>query len=119
MHNITRELHGIFKLDHSIKLYIPSTKDVDKVTDNTAVVNATLTLFSGLFGGATSYQARGAWTSKEAGLVVEAITIVESYGTADQVDKGIEEVLKWARQIKSDMKQEAVSLEYDNELYLV
>jgi hypothetical protein len=115
----TQELKGIFKLDHCIKLYIPSTKEADKVTDNAQVVADTLELFSKLFGGATSFEARGAWVSDSKGLIVERITIVESYGTAEQVDANIEEVLLYARTIKHTMLQEAVSLEYDNELYLI
>lgn len=119
LNKVQEELKGIFKLAHSIKLYIPSTNHIDKAYDNTGDVTATLELFSNLFGGATSYKARGAWSSAVKGLVVEAITIVESYGTAEQVDTNIEQVLLWARTLKQQLNQEAISLEYDNELYLI
>ena len=117
--NTNKTLTGIFKLDHNIKIYIPSTVSVNQTADNTGLINETLKIFSGYFGGSTSYEAKGAWLSSVKGLVVENITIVESYATKEQVNENLESVLKHALKIKHDLKQEAVSLEYDNELYLV
>jgi len=114
-----KQLRGLFSLDHNIKLYIPSTVNVDRKIDNSQHVTNTLALFSRLFGGATSYKAKGAWNSDAKGLVVESITIVESYGTADQMNDGLETVLKYASGLKATMNQEAISLEYDNRLYFV
>lgn len=114
-----KTLTGIFKLDHNIKIYIPGTISIDQTSDNTGIINDTLKLFSGYFGGSTSYEAKGAWLSSVKGLVVEKITIVESYATKQQVDEHLEAVLRHALKIKHDLKQEAVSLEYDNELYLI
>lgn len=119
MKKTNRTLTGIFKLDHNIKVYIPSTFSVDQTINNDKLISDTLKLFSGWFGGATSYDAKGAWLSSVKGLVVEKIVIVESYATKEQIDENLEAVLKHALKIKHDLKQEAVSLEYDNELYLV
>jgi len=116
---VNERLKGIFKLSHSIKLYIPSTFDVNGKIDSRQYVSDTLALFSKWFGGATSYDAKGAWVSGSKGLVVEDITIVVSYATREQVKKHLEDVLRHANKIKTELKQEAVSLEYDNELYLV
>lgn len=110
---------GIFKLDHNIKLYIPSTINIDQTIDNQSIIDNTLKLFSGFFGGATSYDAKGAWLSSVKGLVVERIVIIESYATKDQIDTNLEAVLSYALKIKKELNQEAISLEYDNELYLV
>lgn len=114
-----RQLKALFSLDHNIKLYIPSTKDIDKAADNGAYITEALELFGQLFGGATSYDASGAWVSQSHGLVVEAVKIVESYATSEAVAGGIESVLRLALKIKRELNQEAVSLEYDNRLYFV
>lgn len=114
-----KALLGIFKLNHNIKLYIPSTINADTAINSEKYINDTLSLFSGLFGGATSYEAKGAWLSNVKGLIVEKIVIVESYATSQQIDLNIEKVLQHALKIKKELNQEAVSLEYDNELYLV
>lgn len=112
-------LQGLYSLDHNIKLYIPSTTDIDKPIDNNKYVLECSKLFSSLFGGATTYQAKGSWLSDIKGLVIENITIVESYGTKEQVNNGLEAVIKYALTIKKELGQEAISLEYDNKLYFV
>ena len=117
--NDIKQLKGLFSLDHNIRVYVPSTLKGDKKTDNSAQVKEALSLFSDCFGGATSYDAKGAWTSTVHGLIVENVTIVESYGTREQMDKHLETIVKFAGKLKKDMEQEAISLEYDNKLYFV
>lgn len=138
-----KQLAGLFCLDHNIKLYIPSTlgtcKGHDKFThgtfskegsdkffhmkqcqaDNSDYIRRALVLFSDLFGGATSYDAAGAWNSTQLGLIVESVKIVESYATKEAIQSGLVKVIEYAKLIKSELKQEAVSLEYDNKLYLL
>lgn len=116
---INKYLEGLYSLDHNIKLYIPSTVNTSKQIDNSEWVKKTLTLFSGLFGGSTSYDAMGSWVSNKEGLIVEKITIVESYATREQVEKGLEQVVQYAKSLKNEFKQEAISLEYDNRLYFI
>lgn len=112
-------LKGLFSLDHNIKLYIPSTVEANKATDNTKQVNETLQKFSTWFGGATANNAMGAWNSDKVGLVTEKVTIVESYCTAEQVEQYIGLVVAHAQHLKKTMSQEAISLEYDNKLYFI
>lgn len=114
-----KSLKGLFSLDHNIKVYIPSTVEVNNETDNSEQVTAALALFSGLFGGATSCDAIGAWQSKAAGLVTEKVKIVEAYADKKSLEGGLSEVIKFAETLKKDMKQEAISLEYDNKLYFI
>ncbi len=114
-----RLLKGLFSLDHNIRLYIPSTVSVDKKINNEQYVKDTLSLFSDLFGGATSYRAIGAWTSQAKGLVTENVTIVESFARSKEVEAGLEAVLKYAISLKKLLLQEAISLEYDNKLYFI
>lgn len=119
MKTTQKTLQGLFSLDHNIKIYIPSTVDVDKKTDNSQQVKNALALFSDLFGGATSYDAIGAWKDKHSKLITEDVIIVESYATKESLETGLERVIKFAEQLKKEMSQEAVSLEYDNKLYFI
>ena len=107
------------KLDHNIKLYIPSTINVNKSIDNKQYILDTLKLFSSLFGGSTSYKAQGAWDSETQGLIVEDIAIVESYTTSDGIATSLPQVLTYATKLKKELAQEAISLEYDNQLYFI
>ncbi len=114
-----KQLQNLFCLDHNIKLYIPSTNNVNENTDNAEYIAEGLKLFSDCFGGATSYDASGAWVSNDKGLVLEPVKIIESYATKEATAGGLARVLEFARRIKSELHQEAVSLEYDNKLYFV
>ena len=116
---INKKLKALFSLDHNIKLYIPSTNDVNKAVDNSEQVDKVLTLFSKMFGGATSYNAVGAWQSDTKGLIKEKVKIVQSYATAEQVEQYIDKVIEYAETLKKEMSQEAISLEYDNKLYFI
>ena len=112
-------LKGLFSLDHNIKLYIPTTTNVDQETDTSDYVHQALQLFGDKFGGATSYDAIGAWTSQERGLVTERVVIVESYATREAVEQNLSLVIEFATKLKTELSQEAISLEYDNKLYFI
>ena len=117
-----KTLEGIFSLDHNIRLYIPSTKDIDKKINNTGYrgfINEALTKFGSWFGGATSFKAIGSWVSTSKGLIVEKITIVESYCDNKAVEAHLKDVIAFAKRIKIELKQGAISLEYDNKLYFI
>lgn len=117
--NTQKELKGLFCLDHNIKIYIPSTIEVDKTIDNTKYINQALELFGNSFGGATSYDAIGAWVSQSKGLVTEGVKIVESYATRESIEDHLAGVIEFASRLKTELAQEAISLEYDNKLYFI
>ena len=54
-----------------------------------------------------------------AGLVSENVTIVYSYASDEALKTGIHKVLQFAHEMKSELKQSAVSLEVNGELYLI
>lgn len=110
---------NVINLSSSVKVYVPSTIDVDKSTDNAAMVEHVSKVLSGLFGGSTAYQAIGGWVAQDGALVTERVTIVQSFCTSDGLDANIDAVLALAHHVKIAMSQEAVSLEVNNELYLV
>lgn len=67
---------GALALPQRVVLYVPSTTETDKPTDNAAQVERVARDFCGWFGGATAQQSAGYWLSDTAGLIREAVTIV-------------------------------------------
>lgn len=114
-----KKLKSLIALRHNVRIFVPSTIDVDKELDNTGYVDAILKDFSEKFGGATSYLAMGAWSSPQAGLVKEKVTIVEAFCTEAQLEENIEKVIELAEDLKRELKQEAIALQINNELYFV
>lgn len=110
---------GALALPQRVALYVPSTTETDKPTDNAAQVERVAREFCGWFGGATAQPSAGYWLSDTAGLVREAVTIVFAACTAAQLRERLPDVLNLAQQIKQDMAQEAVSVELNGTLYII
>jgi len=118
---VPSSLQNLFALSINIKLFIPSTTEVDKDGSQLQTIyeKKALSLFSELFGGATSYGALGAWSSQQAGLVTEKIQIVESFASTEAVSTGFNSVLALAAEMKQVMGQESVAIQYQNVMYFV
>ena len=110
---------GVVKLTSRVAIYVPSTTDTDHPTDNRQQVEEVAAKLSAMFGGATATEARGYWVSQSAGLVGEAVTIYHSNAAAEDIENHAAEIVAICHKIKTEMKQEAVSLEVDGELFLV
>lgn len=110
---------GALALPQRVALYVPSTTETDKPTDNAAQVERVASRFCEMFGGATAQESTGFWMSDTAGLVREAVTIVFSACTAAQLREHLPDILHLAQQIKQDMAQEAVSVELNGALYII
>lgn len=110
---------GALELTHRVAVYVPGTQGVSAAADNTAQVRKIAAKLSGYFGGATAQQSTGYWTSSTAGLVAEAVTIVFSACTAEQLNAHLPQVLELAQDIKREMQQEAVTVELDGKLYII
>lgn len=104
---------------NNIAMYIPTTVDVDKQIDTTLYVEKTLKFFGERFGGATSKQAQGVWNSEHVGLVGETVFIVNSYVTQADLNKYLDEVIDYVKEIKVELKQEAMALEVNQKLTLI
>ena len=104
-------------LNHCVRIYCPSTTNVDTQAGATLTqhyVELALSQFSAQFGGATAYNARGAWLSPTThALVTENVTIVESFCDASSFAHGRQSVLDLAQCIKDDLAQDAVSVEFN------
>lgn len=106
------------RLSHQIAVIIPSTVDVDVAADTSAWVDEALALLSRLFGGATAMEGLGGWLSATAGLVKERVTRV--YAFAEKLDnEKIAEVYQFVARMRHELKQEAVAVEVDGEMFLV
>ncbi|MEH7350334.1 MULTISPECIES: DUF3574 domain-containing protein [Bacillaceae] len=111
-------LKGQFYLDDIVKIYIPSTYNVDQPIDNTTYVNKSLEEFSRMFGGATAVEGTGSWLSDDNQLVKEKVTIVYSY--AEDLDKvKINQIVAYTKSLKEEMKQTSVSLEVNGKMYFI
>lgn len=113
------KLQNLFKLSSKVTVYIPSTIDIDKPIDNTKYVNACATLFSDLFGGATSCQVLGYQTSPTKGLIKEHTTQVFAYCTDKDLQEHAEKVVDFCENLKAELKQDAIALEINGEMYFI
>ena len=114
-----KSLKNLVKLDSKVVIYVPSTYNINKKIDNENVVAETLEFLSVRFGGATSTKAVGSWVSDGMGLVNERIILCYSYTTTEKLEQYMGEVLEYCYKLKNDMKQEAISFEVNNELYIL
>ena len=111
-------LKGQFYLEDVVKIYVPSTYNVDQPIDNTPYVNKSLEEFSKMFGGATAIDGTGSWLSDDDQLITENVTIVYSF--AEDLDKNkINRVVAYAKSLKEEMKQSSVSLEVNGKMYFI
>ena len=113
----------IFKngLRERVAVYVPST--IDAVNDGSDIsarmVERVAAALSEMFGGATITEGRGAWMSAEHGLIIEQVTIIYSYCNNDALEQNAARLHELAEQIRDEMRQEAVSVEINDELYFV
>lgn len=111
-------LKGQFHLDEVVKIYVPSTYNMDQPIDNTPYVNQSLETLSKMFGGATAIEGTGAWVADNDQLIKEKVTIVYSF--SEKLNKSkINEVVAYAKYLKEEMKQSSVSLEVNGKMYFI
>lgn len=112
-------LKAMFSLKSKINVYIPATVNINETIDNTEFVNKATTLLSECFGGATSTEALGYWVSDTAGLVKENTTMVFAYAGEDDLKKNLDKVIDFCQDLKTEMKQDAVALELNGEMFFI
>lgn len=112
-------LKAVFSLNHKISVYVPATMNINEVIDNSKQVEAAATLLSDLFGGATSSQVLGYWTSPTAGLVKENTTMVFAFCDENSLKEGLDKVIDFCETLKAEMQQDAIALELDNEMFFI
>lgn len=114
-----KSLKNCIKLSSKITVYVPATSDVDRAIDNKEQVDKTASLLADCFGGATSSPAIGYWLSSSHGLVRENTTIVFAYASEAALKANTDRVVSWCEEMRDSMKQEAIALEINGEMYFI
>ena len=113
------KLNNLFKLSSKVTVYVPATININEQIDNTKYVDKIAALLSECFGGSTSSQALGYWTSPLQGLVKENTTIVFAYCNEKDLQNNIEKVIDACTELKTELKQDAIALEINGEMYFI
>ena len=116
---ITHRFFDSLEHRHQIGVYVPTTLAVNQQIDTTEYVNRTLNFLGERFGGATRIQANGVWKSAEVGLVGETVYIVRTYATEADMNKYLDEIIAYIKEIKINLKQETIAFEVDQKLALL
>lgn len=116
---INAKLKNLFKLSSKITVYIPSTMDINQTIDTKKYIEKCAVLLSESFGGATSCEALGYWTSPSAGLVKEKSTMIFAYCNDKDLQNNIEKVIDFCEAMKTELKQDAIALEINGEMYFI
>jgi len=112
---------SIDRLDrtHSVAIYIPTTTDGNQPMDTSRFVEEAKSFMGERFGGATGKPASGVWYSEKLGMVNEVVYHIHSYTTPDQLNRHLDEVVSYIRELKRTLRQEAMALEVNNRLTLI
>lgn len=113
------KLKNMFKLSSKITVYVPSTCDIDKKADTQKYIDNCAALLSESFGGATSCEALGYWVSNSAGLVKEKSTMIFAYCSDVDLQNKIENIIDFCEAMKTELKQDAIALEINGEMYFI
>lgn len=114
-----KRLEKLQPLRHRVAIYVPGTNGVNTAADNSEYVRRAAALLSDAFGGATATPARGFWMSDSAGLVEERVTIVYAYAGNEALEDKLGAVIEFCEGMRTELHQEAVSLEIDGALYFI
>lgn len=112
-------LKNMFKLSSKITVYIPSTCNINKEVNTQNYIDECATLLSNSFGGATSCEALGYWTSPSAGLVKEKSTMIFAYCSDEDLKNHFEKVVDFCLKMKKELNQDAIALELNGEMYFI
>lgn len=111
--------------DHVLIVYLPNKDKGGKEFDVEPLETEALRLQGRLFGGATSYPARGSYRKSDArgeivdaGVMVESTRMVESFiKEADFKEEAIEQASRFMHRFKKSACQESVGVLVDGEFY--
>lgn len=117
------KLDMLVALKQRAAVYVPSTINHENGTteyiDNSEIVRGTARKMAAIFGGATAQKSTGYWVSDSTGKLVEEATTIVYSNAAYIGDNETAQIIEIAQQLKNDLKQDAVSIEINNTLYLV
>jgi hypothetical protein len=112
-------LKNSIALESNLKIYVPSTVNVNEMVDTEGWVDEAMMLLAKCFGGATTHRALGCWVTASGQLVKEKISIVEAYTNTFVLEEQIEVVHDFCIKMKRELKQESIALELNGVLHLL
>ena len=104
---------------NSIGIFIPTTLDADQEADTSKYMDEAMNFMAERFGGATCKTANGVWHSEKLGLIGEVVYIVHSYITQADMNSHLDEVVDYIKEMKKELRQEAMALEVNQKLTLI
>lgn len=113
------KLKNMIELSSRLTVYVPSTKNINEVIDNTEYVNKTASMLSEYFGGATATEASGYWTSPTMGLVKERSTMIFAYCKEADLNTYVDSVVEHCEYLKEELKQDSIALEINGKMYFI
>lgn len=113
------KLQNLIPMKSKITVYVPSTVNVNQEIDNSAQVERVARLLSEAFGGATASPVSGYWVADDRSLVKEKTVMVFAYCTTEAAEKYIDDVVSLCYELKQEMSQEAIALEYNGGMYFI
>ena len=102
-----------------VAIYVPATVNIDSPIDNAEQVEKTAVFLSDLFGGCTACNVSGYWITQEKKLVQENPVVVYAYTTEEKAQEAETKIIEYVQEMKKEMRQECISVEYCNKLYFV
>lgn len=112
-------LAALVKFSHRVTVYVPGTDGVNTAADTTAWVEKTARALSTMFGGATSTAARGYWIANSGETVREDTTMVFAYAKEADLQEHADSLMDFITEMKQELRQEAVALEINGEMYFI
>jgi hypothetical protein len=112
----------MFHLPIELTVYVPSTKDVDKVISKSEMnerVNEVKNYLGKTFGGFSASDVQGGFVASDGNIVNEDIIKVVSFAQKEDYEKNKEELVKKVTEWAEKWSQEAIGLEYEGDLYYV
>lgn len=114
-----KRLENMIALKSKITVYVPATVNVSEEIDNSAYVERVARTLSNAFGGATATQAAGYWVADDNSLIAERTTMVFAYCDTAAAEKYINDIVTMCYDLKREMNQEAIALEYNGAMYFI
>lgn len=108
------------RLENRVAIIVPGTigdapAGAEQIKEQ---INKALRDLSAVNGGATATPGQGAWVSDSGELVVEPVTVIESFTPTVSL-KVLKTLVRLARSIQQAMEQEAVSVRVNDTLYII
>lgn len=113
------KLSELIPLKSKITVYIPSTVNVSEEIDNAPYVERVARLLSEAFGGATASPVAGYWVADDNSLIKEKTTMVFAFCDTAAAEKYIDDIVTMCYELKHEMGQEAIALEYNGDMYFI